>query len=324
MIHFEFPWAFALLLLLPFIGWFYLGHQRFVSFPSLSPLLKIPFSWTERSRHIPLGLRLLTFLLLTIALARPQIPADHQDQLSEGLDIVLVIDTSRSMEARDFVIQGARPNRLEVVKKVLFDFISERPSDRIGLVIFGSEAFTQAPLTLDHQVLLKFLEKVRIGMAGDATAIGDGLTTAVNRLKKLDTKSKVVILLTDGANTYGRVDPLVAVEAAVSKKVTVYTIGVGTPQEQNAVDAGQGGSGMDLDEKLLKTIAEKTGGQYFLATNTEALRQVYDTIDQLEKSKAKIKSFRRYEEIYPEILFGVLCLIFLELLFGLSRLRSIP
>ena len=324
MIRFDFPWAFILLLLLPPIAWLITGRQPFFAFPSLRSVSKIPVHWTERIRVLPLVLRIATLALLIIAMARPQMPSSHQEQLSEGLDIVLALDTSRSMEARDFMIQGARPNRLEVVKRVLYDFIQERPSDRIGLVIFGSEAFTQAPLTLDHQILLKFLEKVRIGMAGDATAIGDGLITAVNRLRKIEAKSKVVILLTDGANTFGRVDPLVALEAAVGKKVTVYTIGVGTPQGKVADPRSPGASGMELDETLLKTIAEKTGGQYFLATDTETLRQVYDRIDQMEKSKAKIKSFQKYEELYPPLLWMVAVLVAIELLFGMSRLRSVP
>ncbi len=315
------PWNLLFLLLLPALFFVLRSKHSYVVFPSIRPMSQIPFHWSDGLRYLPAILRYGALVLIVIALARPQATSVHQERLSEGLDIVLVIDTSKSMEARDLELKGNRPTRLDVVKKVIVDFISQRPSDRIGLVIFGTEAFTQAPLTLDHDILLKFLTKVSIGMAGDATAIGDGLATAVNRLKKVGAKSKIVILLTDGANTAGRVDPLAAADAAASKGVTVYTIGVGG--EVADQDTGRPGT-MEIDEKLLKEISTRTGGQSFLATNREALTQVYSQIDNMEKTKAKVKSYQQFEDLFPWFLGVALLMLLSEMLVGLTRVRSIP
>lgn len=315
------PWNLIGLMLLPVLVYFLRNKQSYVLFPSLHPMVQIPHHWTDLLRHLSPICRVGALAMVILALSRPQVTKDQQEHLSEGLDIVLVIDTSKSMEARDLELKGNRPTRLDVVKSVISDFITQRPSDRIGLVIFGTEAFTQAPLTLDHDILFKFLDKVQIGMAGDATAIGDGLATAVNRMKKVEAKAKIVILLTDGANTAGRIDPLAASDAAAAKKITVYTIGVG------------GGLGekdpsrpplMEVDEKLLKEIASRTGGQSFLASNTQTLAQVYDEIDRMEKTKTKVKSFKQYQELFPWCLGAALIFLVLELLVGLTRYRSIP
>jgi len=223
------------------------------------------------------------------------------------------------MNNRDFTWGRERPTRLEVVKKVITAFINERPDDRIGMVVFGTEAFTQAPLTLDHAVLGRFIDHIQIGMAGEATAIGDGLATAVNRLKSVEAKSKVAILLTDGGNNSGRVDPLAAAQAAASIGVKTYTIGVGSPPQP-----GNAGQGFDIDEKSLEEIAKTTGGKYFRATNTETLIKVYDTIDKLEKTKVKIDSFANYEDLFTSLVAIALVCLIIELLLGLSRLRRLP
>lgn len=325
MISFAHPFFLLGSLVVVPILYRYLRKDRSVRYPSLGLMAKMPRSSFQRWTHLGVFLRCLAIVCLTVALARPQVNAARSQRTTEGLDIMLLIDTSRSMEARDFEIGGKRPNRLEVIKRVIAQFVRQRPADRIGMVVFGTEAFTQAPLTLDHSVLLRFLERIKIGIAGDATAIGDGLATAVNRLKDLETKSKVAILLTDGSNTAGRLDPLAAAEAAQAKKITVYTIGVGSEGEVPIVIDGQTQmQKVDIDEETLKQIAEKTGGAYFRATDTEALKKVYDTIDQLEKTKAKIESFAEMDERFSPWALAGLCLLFGEMAFGLSRLRRVP
>lgn len=223
------------------------------------------------------------------------------------------------------MINNERPTRLEVVKSVIAQFIHERPDDRIGMVVFGTEAFTQAPLTLDHQVLNRFLTEVRVSMAGDATAIGDGLATAVKRLKDVTSKSRVVILLTDGSNTAGRIDPLAAAKAAEALGIRVYTIGVGS--EGTAPMVIEGRTHMvpvEIDEKLLQEIARTTGGNFYRATDTEALVAVYRTIDRLEKTRAEIKQFRQLDEKFAVFLWPAISCLFLEALFMLTPWRRVP
>lgn len=321
------PWLLASLLLLAPILWLYLkkGKRPALPFPSLAILRGVQGAASTRLRHVPILLRCATLLLLALALARPQATHSRTQKTTEGLDIVLVIDTSRSMEARDFVISGERPTRLTVIKKVISEFMANRADDRLGMVVFGSEAFTQAPLTLDHAVLQRFLDRVQIGMAGDATAIGDGLATAVSRLKDVEAKSKVVILLTDGSNTSGRVDPLAAGQAAKTLGVKVYTVGVGSDGLVPVVVDGRVQSQKaDIDEELLRKISSETGGQYFRATDTETLVKIYDTIDQLEKTQIRVDSFEKREERYFGLVASALLLAVFELGFALTRFRSLP
>lgn len=320
------PWMLASLLVLIPILILYTRktHRRALPFPSLAVLREVPRSGTVRFRHTPVILTCLILTLLGLALARPQ-ATQARKTTSEGLDIVLVIDTSRSMEARDFVIGNERPTRLTVIKKVISEFIANRSDDRLGMVVFGSEAFTQAPLTLDHTILQRFLERVQIGMAGDATAIGDGLATAVNRLKDLDAKSRIVILLTDGSNTSGRVDPLAAGEAAKTLGIKVYTVGVGSEGEVPVVVGNRiKAQKADIDEDLLRKIATDTGGQYFRATDTETLVNIYATIDKLEKTKIKVDRFEKREERYGNLVASAVFLSILQLGFAVTRFRSIP
>jgi len=313
------PWLLAAaLILIPL--WLIYQHRRLaLRFPSLGVIRGVPPSRWARLRHVPFALRCLAVAALAIALARPQSGNSNTQRTAEGLDIVIILDTSGSMNNRDFTWGRERPTRLEVVKKVITAFINERPDDRIGMVVFGTEAFTQAPLTLDHAVLGRFIDHIQIGMAGEATAIGDGLATAVNRLKSVEAKSKVAILLTDGGNNSGRVDPLAAAQAAASIGVKTYTIGVGSPPQP-----GNAGQGFDIDEKSLEEIAKTTGGKYFRATNTETLIKVYDTIDKLEKTKVKIDSFANYEDLFTSLVAIALVCLIIELLLGLSRLRRLP
>jgi len=267
--------------------------------------------------------------MLIIALARPQSGTKASEVLTEGIDIMLCLDTSGSMQALDFKWKNERHNRLEVVKKVVSDFIKGRTNDRIGMVVFGEEAFTQCPLTLDYGVLLNFLEQVEIGMAGDSTAVGSALATCVNRLKERKSKSKVIILLTDGRNNAGSINPQTAAEIAKTFDIKVYTVGVGTEGEVPfLVDTIFGKKYMyqrvDLDEETLKEIAAITGGSYFKATNTETLEEIYKKIDQLEKTKVEVKEYMEYEELFGWFLLAGLLCILLEVILRNTRFRKIP
>lgn len=264
-------------------------------------------------------------ILLSVALARPVGRDAPGAQDTEGIDIVLVVDTSKSMQARDFLLEGERPTRLDVVKAVIGQFITARRGDRIGMVVFGSDAYTQAPLTLDHQMLQQFLRRIHIGMAGPATAIGDGLATAVKRLQDADSKSRVVIMLTDGGNTSGRVEPLSAAAAAQEKGVRVYTIGVGSDGEEPVVENGQvKARRLDIDEALLKQIADDTAGAYFHAQDTETLVRVYATIDKLERTRVKMPEAKRFDDLYAGVLTLALVLLGVEVVWSASRYRRLP
>jgi Ca-activated chloride channel family protein len=315
---------------LPLVLWPYVmdrvRRRRALPIASAAVLLPVmvrrPVSWLKHGGWL---LRSLVLGLIIVSLARPQIADDRGHRHSEGVDIMLAVDTSGSMRARDFEVRGQRPDRLEVIKAVISDFIAARPDDRIGMVVFGSEAYTQAPLTLDHDVLQKFLDRVAIGMAGDGTAIGDGLATAVKRLKDAPGKSHVVVLLTDGANNAGRIDPLAAAEAAKALNVRVHTIGVGS---EGVVPIVQNGRVFhikaDIDEKTLTAIAEATGGVYRRAVDTDALVNVYREIDKLEKTRSETPERRRGRDVFGTLLAGATLLLMLEALWRVSRYRRLP
>ena len=264
---------------------------------------------------------LLSLILLIIALARPQKGFDHSIINNDGLDIFLVIDTSESMSQQDLIIDNTPVTRLEAVKQVISEFIVQRTNDRIGLVVFGTEAYAQSPLTSDHRVLKKFVEQLEIGMAGKKTTIGDAIGVASNRLSHFQAPSKVMILLTDGANSAGTVDPVLAAQAAKGLGIKIYTIGV----------AGQGYSifgmpigGSSVDDKLLKQISTITEGKYFEAKSTEDLHKVYQTIDQLETIEVQQQVFTRYKELYHLFTWGALIAFFLSQLFMLIGLGRLP
>lgn len=270
-------------------------------------------------------LRVVAMIALIIALARPQSSSVSENVESDGIDIVLAMDVSGSMLAEDL-----RPNRIEAAKQVAADFINERIGDRIGLVIFSGESFTQCPITIDHRVLLEQLQAVKSGVLVDGTAIGDGLATAVDRLRNARGKSKVIVLLTDGENNTGRIGPELALEIAKAYKVRVYTIGVGTNAGQAPYPA-QTPDGrtvmtmmpVQIDEPLLRKIATQTGGEYFRATNTNSLRNIYKSIDKMEKTKVEVNSFKHYAELFfPFALLAALCLG-LEMLLRWTWFRSV-
>lgn len=323
------PAFLGLLLLIPAIGfwYYYQRRQRYATLrmPSLQGIEGVQ-SIRGRLRALLPILRVLAVAVLILALARPQKILEEEEVKAEGIDIALVMDLSSSMLAQDF-----QPNRLEVSKRVASDFVDKREYDRIGLVVFSGEAFTQCPLTVDHGVVKTFLSQLECGVLDDGTAIGLGLATAVNRLKESETTSKVVILLTDGVNNTGYQSPKLAAQIAQKFGIKVYTIGVGTMGETLApVSRRSDGkfhfdiAKVEIDEDLLREIASMTGGQYFRATDEASLENIYDSIDQLEKTEIEVSSFRRYNEQFHRFALLGLILLLLELVLRYSVLRTIP
>jgi Ca-activated chloride channel family protein len=328
--RFEDPWALFLALgLIPLI---FFGLRRrataSLKFPTLN-LLRETAGAAEGLRHVPLAFRCTLLALLIVALARPQLGNRTTEILSEGVDIVLAIDTSGTMEALDFEANGKRVTRLAAVKEVVKDFVGRRPADRIGMVVFGTHAFLQCPLTLDHGVLLDFLERAKIGVAGDFTAIGSAIALSSSRLKETPGKEKIIILLTDGINNRGRISPELAADIAAKLGIKVYTIGVGSKGKAPfKIDTVLGPrlhyENVPLDEETLKKIAEKTGAQYFRATDTEALEQIYAEIDKMEKTEVKMKEYTDYFELYPWLVIPALVLAAAEFALRNTWFRRLP
>lgn len=325
-ISFSQPWFFALFALLPVLtGWYIVKGSRQSGAISISDAGAKGLSSAKAAmRHFPFVLRLLALACIIVALARPQTRTEMQKAEGEGVDIVLCIDVSGSMTAQDF-----QPNRLGAAKKVAADFVNSRSNDRIGVVIFAGESFTQCPITTDHAVLLSAIENIHNGLLEDGTAIGSGLGTSVDRLRDSKAKSKVVVLLTDGENNGGLIDPRTAKEIAKTFSVKVYTIGVGTegyaPQPVNTpLGVQMQTAKVTIDEKLLKEIAGETGGRYFRAKDNEELSKIYSDIDKLEKSKVEVSSIARYSEKFFPFVFAALALLFAELLLRFTVFRKFP
>jgi len=326
-IEFANPKLLWLLLLVPaLIVWYILRHKQqeaSVSFSDLKGMVKLPKTWKAYLRHLLFALKMAALALLIVALARPQSSSTNSTSNIEGIDIVMAMDVSGSMLARDL-----KPDRLTAAKNVASDFVKGRPGDRMGLVIFSGETFTQVPLTTDHGVMLNMLAEMKNGLIDDGTAIGDGLATAISRLKDSEAISKVVILLTDGLNNAGSVDPYTAAEIAKLYGIRVYTIGVGSygtapypVQTPFGTQIQQ--MKVEIDEKLLATIAGETGGKYFRATSNQKLDEVYQEIDQLERSKIEVTEFRRlHEEFYPLVAWA-LALLLLEFLLRKTVFRTL-
>jgi Ca-activated chloride channel family protein len=316
-----------LLLLVPAIIAYYIIRQQRTSaslkMPDLEVFNKAGTTFRNYLRHILFALQAIAITLLIIVLARPQKTDKFQDVTTEGIDIILTLDISGSMLARDF-----RPDRLEASKNVATEFISGRPYDRIGLVVFSGESFTQCPLTTDHAVLINLMREIESGMIEDGTAIGNGLATAISRIKDSDAKSKVIILLTDGVNNRGDIAPATAADIAKTYGIRVYTIGVGTRGSapypvQTPFGLQYQSMPVEIDEDILKEISGKTGGTYFRATDNDKLVQVYAEIDKLEKSKIDVRQFTRSEEkfLIPSII--VFILLALEILTRVTIYRNI-
>jgi len=317
-----------LLLLIPALSAWYYFRQKYresdVRFSSLTPFSEVSSTRKERARHLPFILRMAALTLLIFALARPQSTSHGENVYSEGIDIVLALDISGSMLAEDF-----HPNRIEAAKAVAQEFINGRTNDRIGLVIFSSESFTQCPLTVDYGVLKNLLKPVKPGMIEDGTAIGLGIANAVNRLKDSKSKSKVIILLTDGVNNRGEIDPTTAAQIAASYGIRVYTVGMGTIGEapypaQTPFGIRYQMMPVDLDENALTKIAEITDGKYFRATDNATLEKIYKEIDRLEKTRIEVRSYRRFTELFYSYVGLALFLLMVDVGISKTWLRKLP
>ncbi len=321
-------WLIPVVILLWILWWYFLSKKNYSSLKLSSTKSFSGFGNPLKAtlkKFLPV-IRVLTIILLLVAIARPQTSFDEEKMTTEGIDIVLAMDLSASMLAKDF-----SPNRLEAAKKEAMNFIDERPHDRIGMVVFSGESFTQCPVTIDHAILKNQLSLVKNGLLEDGTAIGMGLATAVQRLKESQAKSKVVILMTDGVNNKGLIDPLTACDIAMQYKVRVYTIGIGTngkamtpvamtPDGQLIYDLAD----VQIDEPLLTDIAIKTGGQYFRATNNKKLKEIYNQIDKLEKTKIEVSAFERKTEKFYAFAFFAGIFLLLDVLLRYTILKSAP
>lgn len=319
---------YLLFLLIPLIVWYVLQHNRIkpsIQVSETERLMKVSkASWRVKLRHSTFAMRSLAIILIIIVLARPQSTNHLKNITSEGIDIIIALDISGSMLSRDF-----NPNRLEAAKDVAHKFINGRPSDRIGLVIFSSESFTQCPLTTDHAKLINLFNDVQSGMLEDGTAIGLGLATAVGRLKDSDAKSKVVILLTDGENNAGSIAPITAAEIAKTFGVRVYTIGVGTIGRALMPFSTPFGIQYEeqevrIDEPLLRQVADMTGGKYFRATSNSKLLEIYSEIDKLEKSKVEINDYAKRQDEYFWFAIAAALFIAIELTLRFTLFRTVP
>ena len=328
--QFEDPWLLLFMLMLPYMA--LKGkkkQQATINYSSIGTLQSIRTAQVDFFSALPLIHRIFSVMLLILALARPQEGHKSQEILSVGVDIMLALDTSGSMQALDFIKNEKRDTRLAMVKDVVSKFIENRPNDRIGMVVFGSEAYTQCPLTLDQGILQSFLSKLDIGMAGDSTAIGSAVGIAVKRLKDLESDSKVIILLTDGRNNAGSLPPVQAAQTAKAFGIKIHTIGVGThgkaPFLVNSI-FGQRYvyQEVDIDENTLKEISNLTGGQYFRATDLESLKSIYKQIDQMEKSEVKVLDHSEYTELFHYLLIPGILLLLSEIILSNTVLRRIP
>jgi Ca-activated chloride channel family protein len=293
-------------------------YSTLLAFKSIQPTVK------ERLRHAPFLLRMVMLALLVVGFARPRTSSQGEDIYTEGIDIAMVLDISGSMLAEDL-----KPNRIEAAKQVASDFIDGRTTDRIGLVIFSGQSFTQCPMTTDYRVLKGLLRQVKPGMVEDGTAIGLAIAQGVNRLKDSKAKSKVIILLTDGVNNRGEIDPITAAQIAQTFGIRVYAIGVGTIGEapypvQTPFGIRYQNVPVDVDEKTLQKIAGMTTGQYFRATNNRSLKAIYDEIDEMEKTRIEVKAYRSYTEMFSMWVFAGLAALLIEFTLSSTMLRKVP
>jgi len=326
------PWFLLLLGLVPLVvPWNRRAErQAALRYPTLAVLRAVAPAGAARRRAVLGLLRAIALVLLVIALARPQLGTAATKVHREGVDIVLAVDLSGSMLAEDFTLGSSRANRVDVVKSVVKDFIAARPEDRIGLVLFAARPYTQCPLTLDHGWLLQNLERAKVGMIEDGTAIGSALATAVNRLRPSTAKTKFVVLLTDGQNNAGRITPQTAAEAAAALKIKVYTVGAGTrgvapyPAQDLFGNKVYRPMEVDIDEDTLKKIATTTNGRYFRATDTKSLREIYEEIDRTEKTPFEAPQFLDFRELYAWLAWPALGLLLLEIGLSETVLRKLP
>lgn len=323
----EYLWL--LLLLVPAVCWYIYSHREAEADLQVSTLgaftNQASSSWKSLLRHLLFVLRMLTLACVIVAIARPQLNNSYHSETTEGIDIVMALDVSGTMLSRDL-----RPDRLRAAKKVGIEFASSRPNDNIGLVVFAGESFTQCPLTGDHAALVNLFNSIEYGMIEDGTAIGLGLANSINRIKDSQAKSKVIILLTDGTNNAGDVDPITAAEIAQTMGIRVYTIGVGTrgvaptPVYDNFGNIHYVDRPVDIDEQTLKQIASLTDGKYFRATDANKLKAIYEEIDQMEKTKLHVNEYSKKDEKYLPWALAALLFFVAEILLRNTVLRRLP
>jgi Ca-activated chloride channel homolog len=329
---FAHPWFLLLLALLPVLAWLRgkRGQQAAFLYSSVQLVKSVANLKRSRAGQFLAAMRWLTLAFFIVGLARPQLVESEASVKASGIDIVVALDLSGSMESEDFRLKGERVNRLVIAKDVLKRFVERRPSDRIGLVAFAGKAYIACPLTLDHDFLEQNIDRLELHSIEDGTAIGSGLSAAVNRLREVQSKSKIVILMTDGQNNAGKVPPLTAAEAAQALKIKVYTIGVGTRGTAPMPRVNPFGQKVyvqvpvDIDEETLKTVADKTGGKYYRADSAETLRAIYDEIDKLEKTEREMKRYVRVEELFPVAVLPGFALLLLEILLSHTIWRRLP
>ncbi len=329
--HWQDPHWFYLFLVVPILAaihvWTQRRGKRCLRFPDLAVLSRIPPTWALRLRHVPFSMRMVVLVLMILALARPQAGQTEEEVLTEGIDILVALDNSGSMAAEDFKPR----NRLHVAKETVARFIQGRQNDRIGLVAFAEKSYTKCPLTLDYGILQTFLDGVSLApRTEDGTAIGTGLATCVNRLRASRAKSRVIVLITDGRNNRGAIDPETGAALAQALGIRIYTIGVGTkgeapyPVEETAFGTRYIYIPADIDEETLRMIADRTGGLYFRATDAKKLESIFRRIDKMEKTDEKVKHYTHFKELFPVFLFPAAALFLLEVGFSQTRLRRIP
>jgi len=329
---FVHPYLLLLLLLLPVLAWLKGKRGRPAAFLYSSTQLVAGVSGSSRSRagQFLAALRLLTLAMLVIALAQPRLTESEATIRASGVDIVVAMDLSGSMESEDFEVDHQPVNRMNMAKRVLKKFIEKRPNDRIGLVAFAGKAYIACPLTLDHDFLEQNIDRLQLHMIEDGTALGSGLSAAVNRLRDLKARSKIVILMTDGQNNAGKIPPLTAAEAAKALGVKIYTIGIGTRGEARMPTRDLFGRKVyrrvqvDIDEATLKKIANETNGKYYRADNAERFEGIYDEIDKLEKTEVDVKKFTQFTKLFPIAIAIGTSLFLLELLLKHTLLRRLP
>lgn len=329
MFRFQDPWLLILLLIIPGILWWYYKRGRrqkaALRYSTLRVLKSVTSPRHRWKRYVSLTLRLAGITLLILGLARPQLGNAEREITSRGIDIMLVLDISSSMRAVDF-----KPNRLEAAKKVAGDFIGDRVSDRIGLVVFAGESFLQCPLTIDYEVLRSFLQDVEIiDQENDGTAIGMALANAINRLRESPGKEPVIILLSDGRNNAGELDPMTAANLAKTYGITVYTIGAGKKGEALYPVKTQFGQRLmpvevDIDEEVLQKVAGMTGGRYFRAEDEQSLATIYEEISEMEKTEYKVKQYMNWQELFPWFLLPAFVLLLGERILQATVLREVP
>lgn len=330
MLHFANPWFLLLAALIPLLLWRYFSSKRLgrgsLRFSSTMAMEGMRPAWTVRMRHVLFGMKLAGLALLVVAMARPQRGIEEEEVLTEGVDIIVALDASGSMAAEDFEPR----NRLFVAKLVVGEFIEGMRHDRVGLVVFAGKAFTRCPLTLDYGVLLNILEDVRLGTIEDGTAIGSALTTALNRLRESKAKSKVIVLVTDGVNNRGEIQPLDAARMAQALGTKIYTVGVGSrgtarfPVNDPTYGNIYVNLPVEIDEASLARIAQATGGVYYRATDRPSLERIFQEIARLEKTKIEVKSYTHYNELFSKLLVPALGLLLAGVAAEATRFGKLP